>query len=258
MTNQGRACAFCGEQKNLSREHIFPNGVIRKFECGMLSYSDKSDKIFKADLVIKDVCKSCNNGTLSELDSSFVQLYEDFIRTPLLPGSNAEFNFDYNLLLRELLKISFNSARASADGFKAVKALKKYVPYILGKVHEAPDVMLRLQLVTSSKKLNTQTNKFEGMMKAELLRSCKIDYRGPQHSSFIIRLVALNSFWFYLIIPIKKISASKKESFLFGFLESFNLKGVPLNNTMNSVTIPKEKTTYMHPNLFEGLGDKRA
>mgnify|MGYP005990257315 CR=1 FL=1 len=258
MTHQGRVCAFCRDQKNLSREHIFPNGVIRKFEYDMLSYTDKSDKMFKADLVVKDVCESCNNGTLSKLDSSFVQLYEDFIRTPLLPGSNAEFNFDYNLLLRELLKISFNSARASADGFKAVKALKKYVPYILGKVHEASDVMLRLQIVTSSKKLNTKTNKFEGMMEAELLRSCKIDYKGPQHSSFIIRLVALNSFWFYLIVPLKKISASKEEAFLSGFLDFFNLKGVPLDNTMNSVSIPKEKTTYMHPNLFEGLGDKRA
>jgi hypothetical protein len=258
MTDKGRACAFCGDKNNLSREHIFPNGVIRRFEHEMISYGDKSDRMFKADLVVKDVCKHCNNGALSKLDSCFVKFYEDFIRTPLLPGSTAEFNFDYNLLLRELLKISFNSARASADGFKAIKALKKYVPYILGKVHAAPDIMLRLQIVTSSQKLNTETNKFEGMMEAELLRSCKIVYRGPQHSLYIIRLVALNSFWFYLIIPIKKVSASKKDVFLSGFTDFFNLKGVPLDNTMKSITIPKEKTTYMHPNLFEGLGDKRA
>ncbi|MFD3348460.1 hypothetical protein [Alteromonas macleodii] len=227
MSNQGRSCAFCGDRKNLTREHIFPNGVIKRFEHDMVSYSDKSEKIFKSDLVVKDVCEYCNNVILSELDSSFIQLYEDFIRTPLQPGSNAEFKFDYNLLLRELLKISFNSARASADGFKSVKALKKYVPYILGEVNEAPDVMLRLQIVTSSKKINTQTNEFEGLMEAELLRSCKIDYRGPKHSFFMIRLVALNSFWFYLIFPIRKVSASRKETFLSGFLDLFNLKGVP-------------------------------
>lgn len=258
MTDKGRACAFCGDTKNLTREHIFPNGVLKRFESDMLSYSDKSKRMFKADLVVKDVCKLCNNGVLSDIDSSFVKLYDNFIRTPLLPGSNAELNFDYDLLLRELLKISFNSARASADGFKAIKALKKYVPYILGNVDSAPDLMLRLQIVTSSKKLNTETNKFEGMMEAELLRSCKMVYRGPQHSSYIIRLVALNSFWFYLIVPLKKVSASKKEAFLGGFTDFFNLKGVSLDSTMNSVTIPKEETTYMHPNLLEGLGDKRA
>src|SRR3990167_3011885 len=258
MTTQKRTCAFCGEQKNLSREHIFPNGVIRTFRHDMLSYTDKSDKMFKAALTVKDVCESCNNGSLSQLDSCFIQLYKNFMQTPLLPGSNAEFNFNYNLLLRELLKISFNSARASADGFKAVNALKKYVPYILGKVSEAPDVMLRLQIVTSSKQLNTKTNQIERMMEAELLRCCKIDYKGPQHSFFIVRLVALNSFWFYLIVPLKNVSTSKKEAFLTGFLGSSNLKGVPLASSMNSVSIPKEKTTYMHPNLFEGLNTKRA
>lgn len=256
MGSNRRCCAFCGAQKNLSREHIFPNGVIRKFDDGMLSLNDKSDKVFKSDLVVKDVCESCNSGVLSEIDSRFITLFEDNMLQPLQPGDNVDFEFNYNDLLRELLKISFNSARASSDGFKAVAALRKYVPYILGKIDDASDVMLRLQIVTSSKRLNTETNQIEGMMKAELLRSCKVDYNGLSHSNFMIRLLAFNSFWFYLIIPLKPVSIAKKNAFIDGFMNSYHLTGVPIDKSMTSVSIPKEKTTYMHPSLIEGMRRK--
>lgn len=258
MTSNKRTCAFCGVKNNLSREHIFPNGIIKKFEYEMLSYNDKSNKIFRTDMVVKDVCETCNNGILSKLDSHFVQLFEKNMQKPIYPGHCVEFEFEYNFLLRELLKISFNSARASSDGFKAVKALRKYVPYILGHVSEAPGIMLRLQIVTSAKPINSETHQIERMMEAELLRSCKIEYRGPQHFNFLIRLVAINSFWFYIFLPLQSVSQNKKARFLAGFLEFFHLKGVPIINSMNSVSIPREKTTYMHPNLFEGLNDKRA
>ncbi|GGP76602.1 MULTISPECIES: hypothetical protein [Shewanella] len=258
MESKKKCCAFCGVQKKLSREHVFPNGVIRKLEEGMLSLNDKSDKVFKADLVVKDVCEPCNNGILSEIDGRFVKLFEDNMLQPIQPGDNVEFEFNYNDLLRELLKISYNSARASADGFKAVAALRKYVPYILGKVNDAPDVMLRLLIVTSSNRLNTETNQIEGTMEARLLRSCKVSYNGPQHSNFMIRLLAFNSFWFYLIIPLKPVSSSKIEVFINGFMDSYHLTGIPICKTMKSVSIPKEKTTYMHPSLIEGMSRKRA
>lgn len=253
MGSQEKLCAFCRTNNNLSREHVFPNGVIRKFETEMLSYNDQANKVFKSDLVVKDVCENCNNGALSEVDCKFVKLFEENMLEPLQPGDDLEFKFDYNDLLKALLKISFNSARASSDGFKAVAAMKKYAPYILGKVIEPPNIMIRLQIITSSKKLNTETNKVEGMLKAELLRSCKVKYNGPKHSNFMIRLVALNSFWFYVIFPLKPVSTSKMNSFLEGFLKYNHLSGVSIDRNMSLVNIPKEKTTYMHPQLLEGM-----
>ena len=121
MSKTQRSCAFCGVQKELSREHIFPNGVIRKYQNDMLSLNDKSDKTFKSDLVVKDVCESCNNGALSNIDAKFVQSYEQYMHAPVNSGDSVEFDFNYHDLLRELLKISYNSARASSDGFKAIK-----------------------------------------------------------------------------------------------------------------------------------------
>lgn len=258
MLPEKRRCAFCREQKKLSREHVFPNGVIQKMDEDILSVNDKVDKVFKSDLVVKDVCEACNNGVLSDVDRRFVKIFENNMLHPLQPGDNAEFEFDYNDLLRGLLKISYNSARASVDGSKAVAALKKYVPYVLGKAESAPEVTLRLQIVTSSNVFNCKTNKVEGTMDAELLRSCKVSYNGPHHSKFLIRLLAFNSFWFYLFIPLKPVSASKRKAFIDGFRSSFHLAGVPVLESMSSISIPKEKTTYMDPSLVEGMRRGRA
>ncbi|HHQ4674985.1 TPA: hypothetical protein ACSP2I_002292 [Aeromonas veronii] len=255
MSNNKRVCAFCGTGGDLSREHIFPNGVIRKYENEMLSINDKSDRTFKSDLVVKDVCENCNNEALSKIDAPFVELYEKYMLIPKKPGDSVTFHFNYNLLLRELLKISYNSARASSDGLKAINALKKYVPYILGKVYDANDIHLRLQIVTSSKTLNTETNE-SGELTASLLRSAKMGYNGHLNSSFIIRLVAFNSFWFYLIVPLKKINSSKQKAFIDGFVNSYHLPGIAIDKDMTSVTITKEKTTYMHPSLLEGMRRK--
>lgn len=253
-----RKCAFCSTSENLSREHVFPSSVIKRFDNDLLSINDKSDKVFKADLVVKDVCKTCNNGVLSDLDAVFIKSFDKYMHEPILPGSGTEFFFDYNELLKSLLKISYNSARASSDGHKAVSAMRKFVPYIMGKTNVIPDIMLRLQIVTSSKKLDANTLTQQGMFEAKILRSAKLQYNGPQKSNFIIRLIAFNSFWFYLIIPTKKVNASKKQAFVQGFEQQMNLSGVPLTCDLNKVNIPKEKTTYMHPNLLSGMQRKNA
>lgn len=257
METYKKSCAFCNEQNKLTREHIFPNGVIRRFENEMLSLNDKTEKIFKSDLVVKDVCEVCNNGILSSLDSKFVKLFEDYMLNPIKPGNSVLFEFDYNNLLRELLKISYNSARASADGLEAVEALKKYIPYITGKKNDASDVALRLQIVTSSKQINPITNQVVGEMEAKILRSCKIKHNANENSNFIIRLLAFNSFWFYIIVPSNPTSTNKKTEFIKSFTNNFHISGVPIEAGMSSVSIPKEKTTYMHPSLFEGIKAKK-
>jgi hypothetical protein len=252
-----RKCGFCSSSNNLTREHIFPNSVLKRYE-DMLSINDKSEKTFKADLVVKDVCSICNNGVLSDLDAKFITIFDKYMHEPIFPGASVEFEYDYNDLLRELLKITYNSARASSDGIKSINVLKKYVPYILGKVNEADDVMLRLQIVTSSKKLNVITNEVEGMIEAKILRSAKIPYDGPQSSNFIVRLVAFNSFWFYLLLPIKKVSLTKHQNFLEGFSNWRIQPGLLVVKNQSSLSIPKEKTTYMHPDLLTGMIRKKA
>jgi len=248
-----RECAFCGASENLTREHIFPSSVISKYEGSLISLTDKSDSYFRSDLVVKDVCAPCNNGALSKLDGEFISLFETYMAVPITPGGIAKINFDYNSLLRFLIKVSYNSARASSDGKEAIETLKRYVPFILGKNSSAPDVMLRLQIFTSAKKFNTQTNKVEGILEASMLRNAKIPYDGPQCDSFIVRMVAFNSFWFYLIIPIETTSRLKRERFIKGFKNWAIQPGIPLSPTNSNLLIPVKKTTYIHPSVLNGM-----
>ena len=253
MEKTSRICAYCGLKDNLSREHIFPSGIIEKYDEKLLSYNDKSDFLFKSDLVVKDVCEKCNNGALSKLDNYLCSVYEKQMKAPISPGDCVELNYDYHPLLRSLIKISFNSARASSDGSKAIKVYKNLVPYLLGQKATAPGVMLRLQIVTSANKVNKFTGMNEGVVESKLLRSAKIAYDGLLASRFIIRLVALNSFWFYLIVPTLPVSQAKRNKFLEEFCSWRIPAGVAVSPNNHNLMVPVEKTTYIHQSLFEGV-----
>ena len=257
MTSFQRSCAFCDSVENLSREHVFPDGIIRQFKCEMLSLNDKSDYLFKSDLVVKDVCESCNNGALSSLDAKFIKLFNEYMLSTVKSGDGVDFNFDYHYLLRELLKISYNSSRASAAGENARLALRKFVPYILGNVDKAPGVMLRLQIVTSVPKINPETNQIEGHIDLNLLRSCSTTGPDPKYN-YLVRLIAIKSFWFYLFIPLKTASPIVKAAMVASFKEITLIPGVALNEKMKSISIPKNKTTYFHPDLVSSMVRKDA
>ena len=259
MSSKTKKCAYCGSVDAFTKEHIFPNGIIHRLDEDLISYNDKSDTTFKADLVIRDVCGSCNNGVLSNLDNYLCSVYDQCMSSAILPGKDAKLLYEYDLLLRSLLKISFNSARASSDGSKAVNTYRSLIPYIVGRVSTTPNVMLRLQIVTSAKRLNVETNQVEGLLEARLLRSAKIAYDGPLKSRFIIRLVAINSFWFYLIVPTKPVSEAKKRAFIKGF-ESWQYihSGILVSPDECQLKIPVEKSTYIHDSLFIGLKSKSS
>lgn len=254
MAGHTKKCAYCGGVGNLSREHIFPNGIIQRFNEELISYNDKTDVTFKGDLVIKDVCGSCNNGVLSGSDNYLCSVYDQYMSLAILPGKDVTLIYEYDQLLRSLLKISFNSARGSSDGSKAIKAYRNLIPYIVGDVSAAPNVMLRLQIVTSAKRYNIDTKQVEGLLEARLLRSAKIAYDGPLKSRFIVRLVAINSFWFYLIVPTQPITTAKKREFIEGFeLWQYIHSGISVSPDESRLHIPVEKTTYLHESLFAEL-----
>ena len=211
-----KECAFCGNFAAMTREHIFPASIISRYE-NLISSNDKTDFGFRGDLIIKDVCGPCNNGALSEIDGQFLKIFDMYMQEPIAPGDYAKIGFDYNLLIRFLLKVSYNSARASATGGKEAEVLKRYVPYILGEIPSAPDIILRLQIFTSAKKIDQSTGELKGIVEAKLLRSAKIAYHGLYSENYILRLIAFNSFWFVLMIPLKPTSKIKKERFLKGF-----------------------------------------
>jgi hypothetical protein len=80
---------------------------------------------------IKDVCAHCNKVILSKLDDYICRLFDtDFINICKF-NDKVFFEYDYHLLKRWLLKISYNSARIYSAHDK--KALEIMLLYILGK-----------------------------------------------------------------------------------------------------------------------------
>lgn len=132
--NYTKNCAYCKTANaQLTREHIIPKFLIEMnpdYKCG---YSEIADKYLDAESKIKDVCAQCNNGSLSVLDAYASSFCKENSLDKVIIAEAINLKYDFLKLLRWLLKISYNSARASN---RHVEWLKKYIPLILNGDHK--------------------------------------------------------------------------------------------------------------------------
>lgn len=127
-------CAYCGQDRKATREHVIPSFLYsfqEEIEQSVVGWNEVAGRMLKGGAKIKDVCAECNNGTLSLLDDYGKRVLVEsglFVRN--YSKTRISLAYDYALLLRWLLKISFNSARA--DGIHA-PAFERHIPFILDK-----------------------------------------------------------------------------------------------------------------------------
>lgn len=129
-------CAYCKAQEPPTREHLWPASLHKRLVAANASaapvfWLSRLQREIPNEPRIRDVCGHCNNVILSELDSYVCDLFDRTLVHIPERDEIVEFEFDYHLLKRWLLKICFNSARIhdSRDRF----ALEAMLPYILGK-----------------------------------------------------------------------------------------------------------------------------
>ena len=244
-----KTCAYCGKGSTLTKEHIWPRCLIEKYE-NLLTYSKRKDSLYEGEPTIKDVCERCNNVVLSKLDSYLSSIYDRHFERILLPGEATSLSYDYGLLLRGLLKISYNSARADASE-KVVKSHKSFVNFIMHGGY-CPPIELRLQVVTASQEINLDNGE-QSLLKPKHLRVATILYNGSLAQRFVVRMVAFNCFWFFLIFPHKEELPHKWKEFIAGFTTCGMNVGIKLLTVDSSITIPVNQTTYLHPTLLGNL-----
>jgi len=89
----------------------------------------------------------------------------------------------------------------------------------------------------------------------KLFRSAVIAYNGRLGNRFLVKLVAINSFWFYLAASHKNEPDHIWREFAEG-LDSWTIPlGIPLSAGDRKLVIPREKTTWFDPTgLFQGHG----
>lgn len=250
-----KSCAYCGANGPMTKEHVWPKALIQRYEK-LHTYNPHTNRYFVGEPVVKDVCQACNNGELSSLDSYLVELYDNFFFRVLGPGEEAGLSYEYERLFRALLKISFNSCRSS-NNHNVVAAHQRFVRFILGGGY-CPKAMLRLQIVTSSIGVGVADD-LDRTLSPNLMRCAALAYPGPLSKRFMVRVVGINSYWFYLVMSYKNEPDHKWTEFMEGFARWASPSGVFIERKSSAVRIPVEKTTYMHPqllgNLFVADGD---
>jgi hypothetical protein len=109
---KARSCAYCGRISALTNEHVFPECFRKTFEAISIAKTPSGDRAIYSALEIHDVCARCNNGPLSKLDTYLCTLNDNYFSNIVHPGDCVRFEYDFDLLLKMLLKIGFNVARA--------------------------------------------------------------------------------------------------------------------------------------------------
>ncbi|WP_448724575.1 hypothetical protein [Pseudomonas farris] len=247
-------CAYCGPTENkITREHIIPKFIYEyQSEHHKISgWNEVAKKTISGEIKVKDVCDNCNNNILGKLDYYAKQfLSQHGVLTDIFLSEEMELKYDYDLLLRWLLKLSFNAARQ--DGTQAPLFVDS-VPYMLGLRAEEPlniDVVVQvLKPVQHSageiEMLNGlgvpvsdcgKTNPFIARIGKALISG--------SNGGFIIRTVIMGALIFYIFIYEAGLGAVSREQLLRTFMQ--NLKsGTILKKNSSSIHLAAGKMNWI-------------
>lgn len=215
-----KKCAYCNNEEKLTKEHIFPHSFIRKSQKFDSAFLKAQTKVVNCEPQRKDVCSKCNNEHLSKLDNYSNKLYNEYFYKIVSQGDTIIFKYDYDLLLRWLLKISYNAARAT--DLNHSKIYLDYIPYILYGTPKPTHIYIFLQLIISKKltkeekiKLSTEFQDFNEIT-PKIFRVGDIMFHPFYISDFNIRRMAsFYSYYFYLLAqPLAKMSRQSSRKFV--------------------------------------------
>jgi len=168
-------------------------------------------KVVSSEPTIADVCEACNNGPLSELDQYVCTLYERYFIHLVHSGDRVKFEFDFDLLLRWLLKVGYNVARARR-GKWPVSSLADVRDYILGREELRPSSRILLQLVPPAKVEPGIVKDLPAATEAPPIfhRVAIFDtkYSPGFRAGF---LITLYSYYFYVLLEEDEISSQLRE-----------------------------------------------
>lgn len=238
-----KACAFCGERRTPTREHIWPSGFLAR-QRPELSYSRRADATFRGDLIIRDVCETCNNGVLSSLDSHACTLFDRYFSKPVKAREEVEFEYDFSCLSRWLLKVSYNASRGTGED---EPFLRPYAATIIAPYPTSPAFCgffvetVKPAGFTQPKTGTYRTIRPEGYRCAQM----RFVNEEPDARSLCFRMVVINAFIFAIVIT-RASTLSMQDSLVI----RENLRGIPLHPS-GSVKIPPPTKTTM--NAFSGV-----
>ena len=230
------SCAYCFKKEKLTREHVIPKFLYNFMKsCGgnQSGFNIKSNNIIKSEVTIKDVCCKCNNSELSKLDNYGKEFFkENDLLVCEYTKNQATVNYNHDILLRWLLKISYNSFRAA---HKNKNIYTKYINYIIKGTlsSDSNNIYLLIEMLSITSN-DENHNKFSVFLSEEMELN---DY-------LTLVTVRIGILCFYIAIFKLKLKNSYKKKILKRFIHLNGKKIFILNKNMNKITINKSKKSW--------------
>ncbi len=227
-------CSYCEQDRKLTKEHIFPsflceynNSISRGGQP--IGWREKPQKMVEGDAVVKDVCADCNNVVLSKYDGHAKNVLDNagiFRRNYL--DDTLTLEYDYKLFSRWLLKLAFNSSRASGIQEKEFGDLKKH---IIEETSEASHIFILVGLFSPVKLTEEERNKY-GLALDEadgnFINPFQLRFSWPvniqKHVS--IKQIVIGAMLFRVFVFDKNITRQNRKDLLNKYLET--MKGMSL------------------------------
>lgn len=236
-----KQCAYCGKVGSLTREHIWPKGIIQRMPELEARYLDSIEKFVQSELIISDVCADCNNKKLSVLDGYLCQLYDTYFGTFIEGEEEIVFKYDYELLLRSLLKITYNSSRTKSRDNNYFSSFREFI-LNGGKSYE--NIIIKLDFVRpyilDGEKIYPKSARC-----GTIETNCNADY-------LALRVVSINSYYFYIIIYKNEIL---DDAHINEYKEVFNrIPGIiihPYKDTITIKSVSDRDTHNIHIDFIE-------
>jgi len=210
-------CVYCGKTETpLTREHLFPQSLFQlivKPEVTSHYFSERiPSKFTEGELTVKDVCAKCNNGVLSELDEYQTKWAQKHADKFFFRGESIVMSYEYDTMLRWMLKFAFNSARVhnAAD----TNLLMRFRGYMLGRAKRPARIRLSTGLIHSF--IPTTPEEIAAVgdkpLHPDLMRSSVMMVNFTSKYVFSVRRVSLAAFAFLVVAFEPSAPASELKS----------------------------------------------
>ncbi len=253
-------CIYCGKSGKLTREHILPAFIYQHHyqiegQNNVTGWRENPGKVITGEAKIKDVCAYCNNVILSEYDSHAKGVLESadiFQKNFLLKETT--FNYDYQLLSRWLLKVAYNSSRASDKQIDVFENLKTY---ILNKNIKSNSFFIACGLLKPVKLTQDefiQYGKAFGLNKPGYINPffTRISWPPSSLDGYSVKQIVIGALVFHICVFTDNVNREEKKKVKKRHLESCkNMKIISLNRTKHKATrLPISFIDSMGPHML--------
>lgn len=241
-------CAYCGSKTKLTREHVIPNWFLKITESQKgKAFNDRSPQKFVKDFVVKDVCEACNNGALSDLDSYGQLLFERYFFDFVYRGETVKFEYDFQKLVKWLIKCSYNSNRANT---KSATILKSYAKFLISELPLPEDVIVFCSLsaptvLESGNTIRQATrDESEACLKPMWFRVGHFRLRETFDQNYCLRSVVINSYSFFIALPEYLNNDLNSRRAIYSGMNSTKTVGIQLKRTGEAIVGPPVQDAY--------------